>query len=1693
MANNADAINTGLKDYVNKAIDNGYVPVGEPIDWEQNMPMAPKDQVSFGTTPTGLPQDWNYKTSRTGPNGEALPKGAIGWTPQGEAFYGGASAFGNWMNGIQARTLNTPLRSNELWGSQKEGDAPEWYNIPFRAAAEVGKGVLETFQLLGEQVEQVRGGLQESGEAVGLEEDAIGKWLKQTAQESKEGGSRFTWIEAMAYSINPVGLIWDITRGAAGLLSGKTEEFSEGYQAGRVLYSGVIDPMLKEDYVRRLRAGENPYLIAQEIQNPGAELAGQLLADPTTLLGWALKAAKATGIIEDGVKALGTIEDAGLAARFAENAASESAKITQAADVATETARWLTNKSTNFSENISKVGWQSLTVEGQRAGLGMKTSRIVSLIGNTVQKFGGNYVERTMDVLHGGWLMASGKSEDIIKGSAALLHYLPKEVVYSSEMGDFYVALRKLVPDAADAEKLLKTVGEAKNIPELVGAFSKKMDGLAESLIPKLGARAAALDKAATGAELTAREAELVKLGDIGDKGRAILRFENIAHSSVVRGINKFYGIVYMGVSPGYLARNVLNNTFTIFVDRGAGAAIDYLRPSGAAQKLDNLKAMGGWTPEVEAAFGPAASAAGVDLNKKSFWTIITRASNKMEGKASVILYHDGFVDTMNKAVKASLAQHAGEMAADGIDVRMWQRLLINNNYNELSAVRAYKDAVASGSVDIFKSNLWMEAAEETALRKYGWYDDYVKAMSQVDPSDLAAKQAINSEFFEKNVKAFAAEAAKEPVIPNPAKADFVDEATLGGDVAEDINQARHIQSRANDKAETAYLMAVHNSLDTAKRAGIDVAPLFEKHPEYASLVESMGAENLLETYLSAWKKTWQGRFNLYRSYFPFGKSASVKNADWVAVAKELGVQNVEGIVDKNTLIERFWSEYFPQAGAHFQQGREAYVKLAQQFLDEIGGLDKRLVAESDLAKAETFIEYAREVDGVRVVGENGELATRTGKAVGYVPHASYGETPTLARAHAEGLEGLRITFDNLKEQLAVTHNARQPVVAPSLQDALTKWEKVWGDNLTTARFVGSKVGKHYRDFGILDYTKKNNLNTALGLVYPYHYWYSGTYKNWLTRLATDAGVVSAYAKYRDYMSEIHAGLPDWWKYNLNTDELLGIQTDHPLFFNLEQTINPLNGLTGTDFNDPYKTVDWWTRTLDNMSKIGPSTWSPLSIATAFALYLKGEKDAAARWSGRLFPQSSTIESLGALAGLDPFTADPNVYLFSGGTDPYTERRINRALAAMVEDGKITNDQAIDAGYTKTGDIWEDAWRRAVSERAPGQLSSFFLGAGFKARSASDLQIDKFYQDYNKIYNMRSNMSSGEYSQTMEQLRQHYPFMDSLLLANKQDEKRDAALAYNVLNRIPPSGSSLAETAGISQEMLSKFYDTKGDWSQWSQTDKDRFMAGIVDMSAILATPDAATREEWLNAKNQYKQIGVTLEMLFGQSITAKIETYFQIKAASPDQADIYLASNPAVEQALDFKAQAIVSNPLLGAYYGGIEKIVNYYRGVMYAEAEKKFGSDIFDVQTEYYRLVDLGEKRAAAAYKKQHPELALYWTYKNDYEDKYIFAQVSALAAKLPEAKPAQVRPDANASSSGAEGVLSQIQSPTQQSIPPEYITGFLGESGTALVIDYLVSGQPMPPSVQNKITAIAEQAGISEEEVLQLISDSLGVLAR
>jgi hypothetical protein len=433
--------------------------------------------------------------------------------------------------------------------------------------------------------------------------------------------------------------------------------------------------------------------------------------------------------------------------------------------------------------------------------------------------------------------------------------------------------------------------------------------------------------------------------------------------------------------------------------------------------------------------------------------------------------------------------------------------------------------------------------------------------------------------------------------------------------------------------------------------------------------------------------------------------------------------------------------------------------------------------------------------------------------------------------------------------------------------------------------------------------------------------------------------------------------------------------------------------------------------------------------------------------------------------------------------DKYERNRVGRALTAMVQSGEVTEEQAVEIARTQEGPVWDEAIKRATQIRAPGQISSFLFGVGMKARTEEDRISDEFYEKYYRLQNLNEAdlISPEQYQKEWDGLRDAYPFMDALLLSKKAGPDRDRAYAYNVLGRIPPGQSSeLYKAVGIDPTTAQKFYDSKGNIKDWSQSDRDKFLASMVDLGAMLSIPDYTTKQDWNEARANYKGVQEGMKQNFGPDIADKIDELFSME--DKDARDAYMQRHPEVGEALQWQNEQVVNNESLYTFYGGIQALEKYHKGKVYDVLEAKYGSDIQEKFAEYYDM-QISDPAGAKSYYRLHPELAKY-----NKEKKVLMEQALRAIVDFGSRLPDTPKPELTGNTPQSVGQQNIEEYATQQTPDFSFWQQELPEVSNILA-NYWSGNEPIPYAVTKVLDRQAGQYGYPDgEAMLQAILISM-----
>jgi hypothetical protein len=1697
------------------------------------------------------------------------------------------------------------------------------------------------------------------------ERDAARRDVAETA--SKEGGSLFG--DAVITIYDTLALIatggYNTLRMATapGTVEEKWKKIALYERSSMVAYSRFLEPAIAEEMFRRMEAGEDPQFIASQYANPWAELAGQLVFDPLNInlpgkavqaAGYASKADALIGLVHDAdiVAAMTKLDDAVQLTNEAKKLNSiqdlmradqayfdamqglskASSKYAGGVSEAMQAARAPSLLSKTGRKGLSSLMFTYTADARQQIAQGMSGQFMDWLITRDTVRGGALDVNKIADDLLAMTKRASGNADEAAEGLNTLLRSNPgpgvsqsARALFSKVGYDTSYMLRNMMADAEglyDPQTFLKGLKAAAgehgdDVKGVIAYATKKIEAATKNLYPSVDDGKRAFESLEAGKDVSAATRNMAEWYKALPEGTKSLNGWNNAALKVVGPLNRFFANVYMGFSPAYAFRNMLQNTLHVAVDYDAKTGwqvmagslqagwnrlkgrTDYLEKSPiTAGALQNYKQWTGAEMRIGKAGYVATSAPGAVGGVGAI-----PISNAFEDAASVIVKAKTVRDVMTKAMKPGVIfPDVAPLLAAGVPKNFVDLLenAIIGNYGNVG--KAYKQIVAganAGFLPVFRDmRNWLSGADVKSLGKFRWADggNWMDELSEIIGSAENKADALKGvDEYRSRFDDFVRQAAKEPSALDPKDAELMQpahdnlDAFGGGEDALGLAQnriyanSRSIQAVDNAAKEIARRSGspfadVESLSIFPQRVRTEYNALTGKIWQWSDTTKGKAFSNAVGK--KDWAKAWKV---LTEKVGATGAAPTTYDDFYARLLEEFYSQFPEarkliepgGDVSRTTMGFRqaIWDRFWRPKGAEiWAKGRDDALAILEKLAKDSGTGDDLVASARNVAdearkwdNAEPLgngLYYVPEMGktvpvdtGERIIGQAAKAgpppqfvsdietalgdtgkATQTSQTLfvrlskGEIAPAEYltelrklyaadadvlamvernipepvfpvhnpNQAPTLAQAFYQQRKGMTDLLDRVKAGLDENWGKMQPInpLPTNAQTAMQEWLSEAASRVDYTRLKAMKIADLARDFTMLSY-HKNYLDLTLGYILPYQYWYSRTYANWLTRAVTNPGVVAGYAKYKDQLAKEHADLPEWWRYNLSTNELFGLDSENPLFFNLEATLWPLNGITGVDFNDPYKRVNWWTGALDSMGKFGPSLWTPLQMAVAASLSAQGETDAGARWANRLIPQTAQIKSLTALLGIGPkggVELDPIVnYAFdNNGLDPYERKRVGRALSQLVEEGRISQEEAIEAARMQSGDAWEDAMQYAAEQRAPGQLAGFFLGVGFKGRRESDIQIDRFYQDYNRLWATYENVSPDEFNRLLDELHTIYPFMDTLLLSRKGGAERDTTYTYSVLSRIPPGQKDdIMEMIGIDPKLVDMFYESKGKMDGWVETDKQRFMTGMVDLGALLAIPQDATRQEWTAARGAYNKMLSEARTLYGLDIWDKVDTYFGMKGETEAEnaaAEAYLQANPIVGEALDWKSAIVLSNTLLRDYYGGIDQTERFLNGQMYDQIETQLGAEIWTTWSEYWLLKDAGQYKEAAAYFKAHPELKAYGEIKKGYVNS-INQYLLRIGQRIKNAPKPAIRTDTGELSVAQQNLLGELNAPAEpmftwaqwQSILPdplEYI----------LVSVYRGGRTELPESALPQIEAIASQLGITAEQLTAQLFASL-----
>jgi hypothetical protein len=301
-----------------------------------------------------------------------------------------------------------------------------------------------------------------------------------------------------------------------------------------------------------------------------------------------------------------------------------------------------------------------------------------------------------------------------------------------------------------------------------------------------------------------------------------------------------------------------------------------------------------------------------------------------------------------------------------------------------------------------------------------------------------------------------------------------------------------------------------------------------------------------------------------------------------------------------------------------------------------------------------------------------------------------------------------------------------------------------------------------------------------------------------------------------------------------------------------------------------------------------------------------------------------------------------------------------------------------------------------------------------------------------------------------------------------------------VLGRVAPGDSkAVLAGSGLPPAIIEKFYADKGKLDGWAEDDRLKFMGAMISIGTTLAVPSYATQQEWTQAKNAYTSLNDRIAGQLGSDIWDKVDAWYQLE--TPDLKDAYVRTNPEVGQAMDAKAAAIANDPLLAAYYNGLNNITLYWEGEKRKDVMAKLGADYYDILRERAAILD---PKLVKRFDAQHPQLKKYAKINTQWIAT-IERKLLEYRLNLPEKQASGIQ-NVPMTSTGQQEIVTALQQKpvvewqTIQPIAPTMLQNALYK--------YFTAQRPLTSSEKSALNRTAAFMGITADDIMVAASKAI-----
>jgi hypothetical protein len=366
---------------------------------------------------------------------------------------------------------------------------------------------------------------------------------------------------------------------------------------------------------------------------------------------------------------------------------------------------------------------------------------------------------------------------------------------------------------------------------------------------------------------------------------------------------------------------------------------------------------------------------------------------------------------------------------------------------------------------------------------------------------------------------------------------------------------------------------------------------------------------------------------------------------------------------------------------------------------------------------------------------------------------------------------------------------------------------------------------------------------------------------------------------------------------------------------------------------------DWEIPGLGKWQGLGQYGMSLSVLVTGIcglAAYMQGDDRGAnawinwqSSWSKALVPTTAWArEKVPALRGIIPpgGVAPEMILPWMHSEDArltgslWDANRVGYYLTQMYLDGDVDERQSILAAYHQTGDVMDTARQQHALGRAFPAYQALLLGTAFKPRADWEIYVGEMWEASSSLWKAKrdATVSPDEYSAAWATFRARYPEYSIIKMVRGDEADRQESLVWWGLSNLPPGYErrELLDSYAL-DSLLSKFYDVKGDLSQFTPANRQRLVAAMLDIVTDMEQPSEDDKEEWAEVKKLRSEMTVAARALFGEDILDVEGAYYTIlEEKGPEAARAFKEEFPQLGEYQQWRGDYYEADPLLKEYY---------------------------------------------------------------------------------------------------------------------------------------------------------------------------------